>query len=899
MTSSFKGLIVDDTGYLNLPTGTSANRPSLQSNTAIQWTNTGSQAYSVLAGSAGTVSNTSWTCPTGVTSIEVLVVGGGGSAGSRHPGGGGAGGLLYNSAFPVVPGTAYSVTVGTGGAGVILTSNINGNNGTSSVFGTLTAVGGGAGGTYLINGFSGGSGGGGGEGGTTIGGAGTTGQGHPGGGQRNAVATYGGAGGGGGAGGPGTDGGVWAVNGVGRPGAGGPGLAFAISGTMTYYAGGGGGAAYNSLGNSLGGQGGGGNGVLASATPPSGTASTGGGGGGNATGTTLSYYSGSGGSGTVIIRYTLADATSQPYGQTRFNTVTGVTETIDHNNIWTSQPISRSTVSNGLVLHLDADRQTASSTTWTDLSGRGNNGTLTNGAAFTPSTYGRQLFTTSAASFDDGANNTTGWAVGYGSGAISSVGVENGITPYYGTYQLKLTGASNGDRLDYAFTVVAGRSYEVTFYANKFQGQYYFINYIATSNSSDNLGSAINTEGAVDSNPSAWTLTTLRFTAATTGTYYLSFRMATGSSPSVITYVDAVSIREIINAYGNSVYFDGTDDYVALPNGLLQGTGDFTVTAWAQSTVSRAGQTIFGSYSSSNLQVGVGTTTAFYYLANGSAYASIRNDEFSITTPTQLTVLRRNTVLETYINNSLRKTGSSSDTVGGAGTVFRIGMNTGGGERFQGNIYAIQVYDRCLSQAELAQNYAAYSPRFNRDGGQPQLAGWNPNAGYLAANGLVWYSERGTITGYSSAIWNQVFEGDFTLVASWQHDYIGFGMVYGPSVSTLGFTGYSSDAVGPYFGALVTSGFSNGYSASFLGQYHAPINGGGGNTSNQLYYFKWQRSGNLITLQYSLSGPTGPWTDIDVSPRTTISSADKVICGIGEASSTEIHPLTFISLTYS
>ena len=899
MTSSFKGLIIDDTGYLTLPNGTSSNRPSLYSNTAIQWTNTGSQAYSVLAGSAGTVSNTSWTCPEGVTSIEVLVVAGGGGGGSRHPGGGGGGGVIYNSAYPVTPGTAYTVTVGAGGAGKILTSNISGDNGSNSVFGNLTAIGGGGGGTYLQPGGSGGSGGGGGEGGTTVGGNGTAGQGFAGGGQRNASVTYGGAGGGGGAGGPGTDGGMWAANGVGRPGAGGPGLAFAISGTMTYYAGGGGGAAYNNLGIGLGGIGGGGNGTLESATPPNGTASTGGGGGGNASGIYYSYYSGTGGSGTVIIRYTLADATSQPYGQTRFNTVTGVSETITHNNLWTTQPISRNIVTNGLVLHLDADRQTSSSNTWTDLSGRGNDGTLTNGAEFTSSTYGRQLFTTSAASIDDGANNTTGWAVGFGSAVITSVGVENGVTPYYGTYQLKMSGANNGDRLDYAFQVAAGRNYEVTFYANKYQGQYYFINYIATSNSGDNLGTAINTEGAVDSNASSWTLTTLRFTAATSGTYYLCFRMATGSSPSVITYVDSISIREIINSYGNSVYFDGTDDYVALPNGIIQGTGDFTVTMWVQPTVARSSQTLFASYPSSNLQIFYGTNIIGMYLANSTAYGTVRDGDFSLTTPVQMTALRRGTVTEVYVNNNLRKTGSSSDTVGTSGTTFRIGRNTSTGEQFKGNIYAVQVYDRCLSSAELAQNYAAYAPRFNRDGAQQQLAGWNPNAGLLSANGLVWYSERGTTTGYSSAIWNQAFEGDFTLVASWQHDYMGIGMVYGPSVSTTGFTGYSSDATGPYFGALNTSGFSNGYSASFLGQYHAPISGSGSSTSGILHYFKWQRSGNLITIQYSNSGPTGPWTDINSSPRTTISSTDKVICGIGEAGGTEVYPLTFISLTYS
>ena len=142
MTSSFKGLTINDTGNLTLPNGTSSNRPSLYSNTAIQWTNTGSQAYSVISGSGGTVSNTSWTCPTGVTSIEVLVVAGGGQGGSSHGGGGGGGGVIYNSAFPVTPGTAYTVTVGAGG---YLAQSSPSQNGSNSAFGSLTAIGGGAG----------------------------------------------------------------------------------------------------------------------------------------------------------------------------------------------------------------------------------------------------------------------------------------------------------------------------------------------------------------------------------------------------------------------------------------------------------------------------------------------------------------------------------------------------------------------------------------------------------------------------------------------------------------------------------------------------------------------------------------------------------------------------------
>jgi len=414
--ANLQSLTVNDTGNLTLP---SATRPSLFSNTAIQWTNTGSQAFTVLAGSGGTVSNTSWTCPTGVTSIEVLVVAGGGAGGSA--GGGGAGGLIYNSAFPVVPGTAYSVTVGTGGAGFTGAGSANaiGVNGTNSVFGTLTAIGGGGGGAYgtsNINGASGGSGGGAGHDTTNAiahyGGAGTAGQGFPGGDKIlwYSNGPYSGAGGGG-AGGKGAD-----AVGPGKDGGnGGPGLAFSISGTSYFYAGGGGGGAQNGSGfgstagnggvggggggavwtaNSgtpnvagLGGKGGvnnGADGINGSATPNciggAAGASTGGGGGGMGISVNVS---GNGGSGVVIIRFTLATSTTQPVGQLRFNTAPGVVETFSAGNTWEIDDISSGIVSNGIVTHLSATSFITSNTTWTDVSNRGNDATLTGTPSYT------------------------------------------------------------------------------------------------------------------------------------------------------------------------------------------------------------------------------------------------------------------------------------------------------------------------------------------------------------------------------------------------------------------------------------------------------------------------------------------------------------------------------------
>ena len=253
-----------------------------------------------------TVGTTSWTAPSDVTQIEVLVVAGGGAGGGSEGGGGGAGGLIYNNQYPVTPGQTYTVTVGSGGAAATTPIGASGSN---SQFGNLIAIGGGGGGQVnsANSALSGGSGGGGGRtsSSVTVGGSGTAGQGFAGG-SGQVVSGYAAAGGGGagGAGGNGTN-----TNPGGVGGSGGNGLQFGISGTPTYYAGGGGGGGGNNNGNpspGTGGLGGGGNGGAAGAgTTPgtSGTANTGGGGGGAGQGGG-GQTSGGGGSGIVIVRYT-------------------------------------------------------------------------------------------------------------------------------------------------------------------------------------------------------------------------------------------------------------------------------------------------------------------------------------------------------------------------------------------------------------------------------------------------------------------------------------------------------------------------------------------------------------------------------------------------------------------
>jgi len=257
---------------------------------------------------------TSFTIPTGVTTMDVLVVAGGGSggfvpnSGGFHSGGGGggAGGLIYRPGFPVTPGASVTLTVGSGGTG-----GRSHNPGSDSVFSTLTAKGGGKGAvgtpsTPNSAAANGGSGGGGNRDQPTAGNAtqpgqpgdsGTYGFGNGGG---NASDPGGGGGGAGGSGG--NSGGSGSAGGNG-----GAGRTYNISGSPVGYAGGGGG---NNGGNSGGSNAssGGGAGLSSrnsSDTAPSGTANRGGGGGahgapnaGNGSGN-----GGNGGSGVVILTY--------------------------------------------------------------------------------------------------------------------------------------------------------------------------------------------------------------------------------------------------------------------------------------------------------------------------------------------------------------------------------------------------------------------------------------------------------------------------------------------------------------------------------------------------------------------------------------------------------------------
>lgn len=240
-------------------------------------------------------------------SLQFLAVGGGGAGSGNCGGGGGGGGLVYKADLSAVAGE-YAVTVGAGGAKS--GGNALGGSGQNTTFQyagtTYAAIGGGRGGNYGTKaGAAGGSGGG---ACGSSGPAGTAnqptsasgGEGHAG-----ALGTNDNKGGGGG--GAGSAGKAASGN---NGGAGGAGLEFDISGETREYAAGGGGAGISggAAGAAGGTTAGAGTKGTTNLTGGSGVPGSGSGGGGAAGGGGTSY-GGAGGSGIVIVRYTVTEWT--------------------------------------------------------------------------------------------------------------------------------------------------------------------------------------------------------------------------------------------------------------------------------------------------------------------------------------------------------------------------------------------------------------------------------------------------------------------------------------------------------------------------------------------------------------------------------------------------------------
>ena len=193
---------------------------------------------------------------------------------------------------------------------------------------------------------------------------------------------------------------------------------------------------------------------------------------------------------------------------------------------------------------------------------------------------------------------------------------------------------------------------------------------------------------------------------------------------------------------GGSILFDGTDDYIST-NFTQTFADEITIECWYKGTKSARNHLwTLGRYSgNTNLTADFndsGTTLWIYWNGGGSPAIRYISPNFTDNTIKHLVYSHSGSVNKTYLNGELLTpydvlgTQTFSPAVGGA---MEIGSVEGTQLPFGGNVYSYRVYNKGLTASEVLQNYQAEQYRFETPAGP-------------ITNGLVLYWDAGNLDSY-------------------------------------------------------------------------------------------------------------------------------------------------------
>jgi hypothetical protein len=426
-------------------------------------------------------------------------------------------------------------------------------------------------------------------------------------------------------------------------------------------------------------------------------------------------------------------------------------------------------VTDGLVLALDAANVKSypgSGTTWTDLSGKGNNGTLSNGVQHTDGPFfgagyvefdgtGDNLSISSTSSLggfsgdftiefwfkgDDQAgfavfleswvsftSSTQKWAIqAEGGGTTNMIWVRDG--------DIKFT-TSGIDAFDNAWhhhAVVRDGS-TITYYIDGISRGSETHSAALTPGTDFIIG-----EFSSDDYEIEGYLSNVRIVEGT-AIYTSNFTPPTKSLTAVPgtklltcqgnTITDASSIGHAITVNGDtkaseisSFDFDGSNDQILVDNSIRTTVGEFVATnsnpfsisVWFKPDTSKTNRNcIFskanGFGNSGNIYLeysGTDLTAVIRGLGNPDFYTSLSNNTWH-----EVTLCWDGTTFKSYVNGSF-VSNLNQGTASSQNVQVKIGNSGGNNEPFAGQISNVKVYTKGLSAAEVLQNYNALKGRY-------------------------------------------------------------------------------------------------------------------------------------------------------------------------------------------
>jgi len=185
--------------------------------------------------------------------------------------------------------------------------------------------------------------------------------------------------------------------------------------------------------------------------------------------------------------------------------------------------------------------------------------------------------------------------------------------------------------------------------------------------------------------------------------------LADGSTSFVDASSNALTLTPVGNAqvdttifkYGTgSMQFDGTGDYLTISDSPLFafGSGDFTIEAWIYANSLGSYNGVIGQWpdnggSANNSFVleTVGTNIDFYWVSGTTVYSLQDIGAIALNQWIHVAVARNGNSIYGFINGSLAKTGSITQTLNDPSSAITVGGNIAGGGGWNGYIDDLRV----------------------------------------------------------------------------------------------------------------------------------------------------------------------------------------------------------------
>ena len=162
--------------------------------------------------------------------------------------------------------------------------------------------------------------------------------------------------------------------------------------------------------------------------------------------------------------------------------------------------------------------------------------------------------------------------------------------------------------------------------------------------------------------------------------------------------------------------FDGIDDdisFASVNSGPLYdiGTGDFTVSVWANAVTKTDFGALIGNWNTNGLIMWrVATSNVFQCHIGGDSFTTTYTIPFDDTWH-YYSITRSGTGVTLYVDGISVQTGTSSATLA-SNSISYIGNQPHNNRRWKGTITNVQIYNKSFSASEVTQNYNALKNRF-------------------------------------------------------------------------------------------------------------------------------------------------------------------------------------------